>query len=255
MLQGVLVRRCSGRDRSSSASPSASPPAHDGAELADEAGSPELPLYRLLRSATGLGSSPELPDGRFGLGPLGAAVGEYEPMPWVYECFGQFSRAIATGKTGMQLAHGADLFEFLARPPATRCRVRQAMRLIHADEPSGRRRAYDFGGAPTVVDVGGGNGDLLSALLDRPSRTSRCALRPSSRSSRAAHRGSSTSQGAGMRSAGTSSTASRPAGTPTCCRTSSTTGREDRRCAFSATAARRWAPTAGCSRRDGGPGR
>ena len=166
MLQGVLVTEMVAAIIEQRLAERLAGGPRTATELADEAGVPELPLYRLLRSATGLGIFTELPDGRFGLGPLGAAVGEYEPMPWVYECFGQFSRAIETGKTGMQLAHGADLFEFLERHPNDGAGFDKAMTLIHADERAAVADAYDFGALRTVVDVGGGNGDLLSVLLD-----------------------------------------------------------------------------------------
>jgi hypothetical protein len=166
MLQGVLVTEMVSAIIEQRLADRLAGGPRTAADLANEVGVPELPLYRLLRSATGLGIFTELPDGRFGLGPLGAAVGEYEPMPWVYECFGQLPRTIETGKTGMQLAHGADLFEFLERHPDYGAGFDNAMTLIHADERAAVADAYDFGAIGTVVDVGGGNGDLLSALLE-----------------------------------------------------------------------------------------
>ena len=130
-----------------------------------------------------------------------------------------------TGKTGLRarLRRGA-----LRVPRATTRRRRQvrhaSMRLIHAARSSASPTPTTSPALRSVVDVGGGNGDralrrsstripqLDGVLFDLPSVVGRGT--PSARAP----------PGAGRPSAATSSTACPPAGTPTCCRTSSTTG-------------------------------
>jgi hypothetical protein len=135
-------------------------------DVARETGLAPMPLYRVLRSATGLGLFSQLEDGRFTLGRLGDALRECDHMPWVTEMLDQFPQVVATGQTGMQLAFGMELWEFLEQHPEEGARFDKLMTLIHGGERAAVAAAYDFADVGTVVDVGGGNGQLLATLLD-----------------------------------------------------------------------------------------
>jgi hypothetical protein len=135
------------------------------AELAEATGLHEPSLYRLMRAMTGLGVFTLDDQGRFGLGPLGEATRVYPPFPWWREVQQQFRGTLATGRSGMDLAMGKELFDFLGEHPEDAARFDGLMRLIHAGEPEAVAGAYDFAGVRRLVDVGGGNGVVLSTLL------------------------------------------------------------------------------------------
>jgi len=78
--------------------------------------------------------------------------------------------SLATGKTGFDKAHGMPLFEYLHQHPVDASFFNEAMIGFHGDEPVAVARAYDFSAFKTVVDVGGGTGNLLAAILSSHSR-------------------------------------------------------------------------------------
>ena len=135
------------------------------AGLAQATGLHEPSLYRLMRAMTGLGVFTLNEEGEFGLGPLGDATRQYPPFPWWPDVQRQFGGTLATGRSGMDLALGQELFEFLAEHPQDGANFDGLMRLIHAGEPEAVAAAYDFAGVHRLVDVGGGNGVVLSTLV------------------------------------------------------------------------------------------
>jgi hypothetical protein len=48
---------------------------------------------------------------------------------------------------------------------------------FHGTEPAAVAAAYDFSGVRTLVDVGGGTGNLLTTILLSEPDAPRCALR------------------------------------------------------------------------------
>ncbi|WP_159945187.1 MULTISPECIES: methyltransferase [unclassified Nocardiopsis] len=74
--------------------------------------------------------------------------------------------AVRTGGTAFEAAHGTDVFTYLERHP-------EEAALYTAGMAAGGRFAsalpdvYDFTGARTVVDLGGGDGELLATVLER----------------------------------------------------------------------------------------
>ncbi|GAA0979767.1 methyltransferase [Nocardiopsis tropica] len=72
--------------------------------------------------------------------------------------------AVRTGRTAFGEAHGTDVFSYLERHP-------RDAELYTAGMAAGGRFStripdvYDFGGVRTVVDLGGGDGELLAAVL------------------------------------------------------------------------------------------
>src|SRR5262249_14870257 len=62
--------------------------------------------------------------------------------------------------------HGVDIWEYRARDPVERSAFDLAMTDITRGVNRSLLSAYDFGRFGTVVDVGGGRGALLTALLE-----------------------------------------------------------------------------------------
>ena len=156
-------------------------------ELARETGCHEPSLRRLLRALASLGLCEEREE-RFRSGPtaLGAAAGRRRAA--VVAGAGALRRVQAAGVGAARctacrpanapspLVHGADVFEHLERDAATAGHLRPCDDRDHArDRPRGRRRRTTSRDFDRVVDVGGGNGELLAAIL-RASPATRGAL-------------------------------------------------------------------------------
>jgi hypothetical protein len=139
------------------------------AELAEAAGLHEPSLRRVLRTLAGFEVFRSEPDGRWALGRLGEAAAEWGTWAWAIAAYNSLPNAIATGSTGMEVAHGKLLFEYLAEHPQDSAAFDAVMTKIHAGEKEAVVAAYDFSSVSTLVDIGGGNGTLLGiALADNP---------------------------------------------------------------------------------------
>jgi O-methyltransferase domain len=146
------------------------------AELAAGTGADEDSLYRVLRLLAALGVFTEAPPRSFGLTILGGRLRSDAPASmrsWallhgtVAGCqpFEHILHTVRTGQAGFGTAHGMSLFEFLARHPADAEVFDAAMLERTAAYAPSVAAGYDFSDLRTVVDVGGGRGILLAAIL------------------------------------------------------------------------------------------
>ncbi|HWT22348.1 MAG TPA: methyltransferase [Solirubrobacteraceae bacterium] len=146
-----------------------------GADVAEAVGADPAALTRVLR---GLASEEVLAEddaGRFSLTPLGEALREDRPGSWrgaarlrggiYYRATGGLLAAVREGGSAFERAFGASFFDHLAAEPATEAAFNAGMAARSAREASDVVAAYDFADAGTLVDVGGGSGMLLSAIL------------------------------------------------------------------------------------------
>jgi ubiquinone/menaquinone biosynthesis C-methylase UbiE len=67
----------------------------------------------------------------------------------------------------MQKASGTTVFGYLAQHPKEAAYFNDAMVGFHGDEPRAVADACEFSDGETVIDVGGGTGNLLAAILER----------------------------------------------------------------------------------------
>jgi hypothetical protein len=150
-------------------------------DLAAETGAHEPSLHRLLRALAGLGIVSADGNHEFSLTALGQALRSGSPGSahatvlalagdWWWRGWEHVLHAVATGKTGMEQAFGTTLFEYLAREPEEASYFNDAMIGFHGAEPETVVAAYDFSSYETIVDIGGGTGNLLAAILDRHPR-------------------------------------------------------------------------------------
>ena len=150
-------------------------------ELAVLTGTHERSLTRLLRVLASLGIVTDGGDDGFALTTLGKALRCGAPGSaratvlalsgeWWWRGWDHVLYSIETGKTGMEKAHGTTVFEYLARQPQEASHFNEAMIGFHGAEAAAVAAAYDFSGCETVVDVGGGTGHLLTAVLERHPR-------------------------------------------------------------------------------------
>jgi ubiquinone/menaquinone biosynthesis C-methylase UbiE len=135
-------------------------------------------LYRLLRALTEIGVFSEEPARTFRLNEAGEllrsdvqgslrASAEVAGEPWMRGPWGALLHSIQTGDTAFDHVYGTGTFDWFAenREEATLFDTWQA-----ANTDAGARAvaaAYDFSTAQSVVDVGGGFGALLTAVLQR----------------------------------------------------------------------------------------
>ena len=152
------------------------------AELAGPTGTHESALHRLMRALASLGILSEDANHRFVLSPLGDALKSDAPGSarattlalagdWWWRGWEQFLYCLETGKTAMEKEFGTTVFGYLAQHPEEASYFNEAMIGFHGDEPVAVASAYDFSACETIVDVGGGTGNLLAAILERHPRT------------------------------------------------------------------------------------
>ena len=73
--------------------------------------------------------------------------------------------ALAGERTGFEALKGRPFFEWLTEHPDEARRFNRMMLEVHGPETPAIVAAYDFSQCDHIVDVGGGNGALLSAVL------------------------------------------------------------------------------------------
>ncbi|WP_394821837.1 methyltransferase [Pendulispora albinea] len=144
-------------------------------ELAASTKSHPRALYRLLRTLAACGVFTEVEPGRFAQTPASAYLAKDHPQS-VHGWFvtgSSFGRAFADAMHSMRtcepafpLAHGESLFTYLRSRPELGATFDAAMADISRIESANVIRAYDFSRARKLVDVGGGTGTLLCAILD-----------------------------------------------------------------------------------------
>jgi SAM-dependent methyltransferase len=84
-----------------------------------------------------------------------------------YRAWGELLYSVQTGRTGFERVFGRPLFDYLAENPEQAQVFDAAMVSIHGRETPAILAAYDFACRGVVADVGGGNGSVLIALLQR----------------------------------------------------------------------------------------
>ena len=146
------------------------------AQLAEATQTHEPSLYRVLRLLASLGVLAGHEGRSFTLTVLGDRLRSDVPASmrsWArlvdavggVRAFEPIIHTVRTGEPGVDAAYGMGLFEFLAGRPADAARFDAAMAERTSAFAPGLADACDFTGAATVVDVGGGRGTLLAAIL------------------------------------------------------------------------------------------
>jgi hypothetical protein len=133
-------------------------------------------LHRLMRTLASLGILTESDSHQFALTPLGEALKADAPgsaqatillhgSEWHGAAFEQIMYSVETGKTAMEKVSGLPLFDYLAKNPSQASLFNKMITGLHSGEPKAVAAAYDFSSFKTVVDVGGGTGSVLAAIL------------------------------------------------------------------------------------------
>lgn len=145
-------------------------------ELAAETGIEPQRLYRLLRAATAIGVLHSVHSGRFELTSIGRLfrsdsswqASMHHAMhshPAVWRAWGALDDCVRAGKPAFDLVNDASLFSYLERDPKLANYFHAAMATGTTSQIPAILANYDFSGFMHIVDVGGGNGTFLSAIL------------------------------------------------------------------------------------------
>jgi O-methyltransferase domain/Dimerisation domain len=145
-------------------------------DLAAETGSHPESLYRLMRALAGLGVLTELDDRAFELTPMGEHLrsDSAEPLggwaanlgqPYYFEAWANLEHSVRTGESAFVHCHGQDAWEYRVDRPEKAERFDRAMTDLSRLTNRALLESYDFSRFETVVDVGGGHGALLAAIL------------------------------------------------------------------------------------------
>jgi len=146
------------------------------AELAARLGADQRSLARLLEATVEVGLFEAQGDGRYALTPLGQLLrsdvaGSLHRLAvvstdeWRWRAYGHLAHTLRTGEPGFVPAHGCRFWEFLAGHPAEAASFNETMSRISAARDAGLAGAYEFGDLQRLVDVGGGHGALVCAVL------------------------------------------------------------------------------------------
>src|SRR5258708_241935 len=153
----------------------ASGPKHaDALAQASESHAPSL--HRLLRALVSVDLCAECEDGSFTLTPMGSLLrtdttdslrsrtlylGLYQGVVWAH-----LLHSVKTGESTRKIAPGADYFGHSERDPDAAGIFNGAMMELTRLVASRVVQCYDFAGARRIVDIGGGYGTMLAAILE-----------------------------------------------------------------------------------------
>jgi hypothetical protein len=148
------------------------------AELAAATDTHEPTLVRLLRALAAVGVYERQDDGRFALTELGATLrcdvpgsvagwAEMIGRPYHAQAWAGLSGSVRTGDNAFVQVHGTSSWAYRNAHPEELALFDRAMVSLTSAVTEGVAAAYDFGRFAVVVDVGGGHGGLLAAILAR----------------------------------------------------------------------------------------
>jgi SAM-dependent methyltransferase len=146
------------------------------ADLARSTGTNATALFRLLRSLASVGVFAERADGRFELTPLADTLRANVPGSmksfvlmmienYNWDSWKELPYSVETGGVALEKALGMKAFDYLGRHPDDARIFGESMSNLSANETPAVLEAYDFKSFQKIVDVGGGHGHLVSAIL------------------------------------------------------------------------------------------
>jgi O-methyltransferase len=146
-------------------------------DLAEATASHAPSLYRLLRALAAHGVFEELEGQRFAQTPRSATLTSSHPRSlrdtarmfgaeWEWRSWGAFPHSIRTGRASFDAVYGMSLWQYFDDvDPAAGAVFDAAMTSVSSRLTPAIVAAYDFSAFTTLVDVGGGHGHLLAAVL------------------------------------------------------------------------------------------
>lgn len=148
----------------------------DADNLAASVGADGPALYRVLRALASAGLLTETAAGHFALTPVGDllrsdvprslhAFSAYTAADFVRHAVDDLPRTVRTGASACEREQGLPFFAYLEAHPDDAAVFAAAMTSASATVIPAVLAAYDFSPIGTLIDVGGGHGSFLVALL------------------------------------------------------------------------------------------
>jgi hypothetical protein len=133
-------------------------------------------LRRVLQLLSSLGIFEEQPDGRYRQTSHSATLRSDAPQSlrdyaimlgseFVWKSWGDLGATVVTGLPAFERTHGLPLFDYLTTHADSAAIFNAAMTSLSSTELRTILDAYDFSSFERIVDVGGGHGALLHAIL------------------------------------------------------------------------------------------
>jgi len=152
------------------------PATSDELAAASKAHAPSL--FRLLRMLAAQGIFRQREDGRFENTPLSETLRADVPAsmrPFALMMLDGYNvvawshllRSVQTGEESFTHVHGSPVFEYVASHPDKALEFGHAMTSISGAENPAIAAAYDYSKMSKLVDVGGGHGHLIAAILKK----------------------------------------------------------------------------------------
>ena len=133
-------------------------------------------LFRVMRALTSVGIFSKDADGKFANAPMGDFLRSDHPESlrgiaqmicdrehWT--AHGNMMQSVKTGENGFEFTFGQPFFEYAVSHPEVAQIFDDAMTSFSRGIAHAVAAVYDFSGAETIADIGGGHGILLSTIL------------------------------------------------------------------------------------------
>jgi ubiquinone/menaquinone biosynthesis C-methylase UbiE len=146
------------------------------ADLAQQTGTHAPSLYRVLRALASVGVFTEDAQRRFALTPLGETLRSDVPGSLRaftiselgedhYPAWGEVLHSVRTGEIAFDHLFGMDVWQYRAQHPDEGRIFDAAMASFSSVVNAAIVASYDFSAIGKIVDVGGGDGSLIAAIL------------------------------------------------------------------------------------------
>lgn len=145
-------------------------------ELATCTGADEPSLYRLLRTLASAGIFSEDESRNFALTPLGTTLRNdvpnsiwdrvmYYGAPEMWKVWGNLLHSVRTGKSACENVYAQPFYDYIAEHPVVGVPFNRYMTKTSEQHTTAILGSYDLSQVHTLVDVGGGEGGTLAAIL------------------------------------------------------------------------------------------
>ena len=133
-------------------------------------------LYRVLRFLAMAGVFAENSDGKFELTPIAGLLRSDTPNSmrdyaimmgedWIWQAYGELMHTVKTGEIAHDKVQGMSSFEYYAQNEEVGKIFNRAMTNLSLLSAPAIVEAYDFSGIGKLIDIAGGHGLLLAAIL------------------------------------------------------------------------------------------
>lgn len=146
-----------------------------GPELATAVNAQPVPLTSVMRGLAGLDVFRQQDDGRFALAPIGELLCSDDPsgirgmILWLtetsYAVYASLMHTVKTGEPAFEKVMGMGVYEYRSKNEGTELILGAMSSRVLTGSLGPILAAYDFSRLKHVVDVGGGRGALLGAVL------------------------------------------------------------------------------------------